>query len=332
MSIRPHPTRAGAWYIDLGYGKNRERVPIEGTREDALFYEAERKKIMRPAKTSCFEKVGILIDRYLESYKLEHLASGQSTQVIRCQHLRPFFGKMLLQNITALHVEQYKQQRVGEEIKPTTINKELCALSGLFKWAEEMGVVEAPPCRIKKFPGKMTKAPIPHVPSRDEIDRIIAEVPAKKRGLFELMFFLGLRRTEALTLRKENINLERQTLVVIGKGGKERVIPIMDAEMLAELKFRCETTKSGYLWESPLTKTCFKDIRGTLKQAAKRAGVEERVYSHLLRHACGTETLETGDLRDVQVLLGHTSSKTTEIYTHIRQDRLKRVMLKRLDK
>ena len=332
MSVRPHPTRAGAWYIDLGYGKNRERIPFEGTKEEALNYEAERKMVMRPVKASCFETVNVLLDRYLDSYKLEHQATGHATQVIRCQHLKPFFGKMLLQNISAVHVERYKQGRVAASIKAATINKELCALSGLFKWAEEMGIIEAPPCRIKKFPGKMTKAPVPHVPSREEIDKIIAEVPAKKRGLYELMFYLGLRRNEALTLRKENVNLKRQAITVKGKGGKERTIPVMDDEMLAELKLRCETTKSGYLWESHLTGTCFVDIRGSLKAAAKRAGVDDRVYAHLLRHACGTETLETGSLRDVQVLLGHTSSKTTEIYTHIRQDRLKRVMLKKIDK
>jgi len=332
MSVRPHPTREGAWYIDLGYGKNRERIPFEGSKQAALEYEAERKKVMRPVKVSCFEMVTTLIDRYLESYKLDHQPAGHDTQKIRCQHLKPFFGRMLLQNISAHDVEKYKQARVAAEISPSTINKELCALSGLFKWAEEMGVVDSPPCRIKKFPGKMTKAPVPHVPSREEIDSIIAEVPAKKRGLFELMFYLGLRRNEALTLRVENVNLERGILTVRGKGNRQRILPIIGEEMLAELKSRCEKTKSGYLWESHLTGTHFKDIRGSLKEAAKRAGVDCRVYSHLLRHACGTETLETGDLRDVQVLLGHTSSKTTEIYTHIRQDRLKRVMLKKIDR
>lgn len=332
MSVRPHPTRKGAWYIDLGYGKSRERIPFEGTREDALAYEAERKKVMRPAKASCFETVNTLIDRYLESYKMDHQPDGYTTQVIRCQHLKPFFGRMLLQNISAQDIERYKQKRLDDGVKPSTINKELCAISGLFKWAEEMQILDNPPCRIKKFPGKLTKAPIPKVPTRDEIDRILAEVPAKKRGLFELMFYLGLRRSEAFKLKAENINVERRIMIVKGKGGKERVVPIIDDGMLAELKHRCETTKSGYLWESHLTGTHFKDIRGALKQAAKRAGVQDRVYAHLLRHGCGTETLENGDLRDVQVLLGHSSVQTTEIYTHIRQDRLRRVMLKKIDK
>jgi site-specific recombinase XerD len=98
------------------------------------------------------------------------------------------------------------------------------------------------------------------------------------------------------------------------------------------VKERIEKVKTGYFWVSPFTGGPYSDIRGCLKNAAKRAGVQGRMYNHLLRHAAGTDLLEFGDLRTVQVMLGHTTSKTTELYTHIRQDRLRSVMKKRFDK
>jgi hypothetical protein len=137
MSVRPHPTREGAWYIDLGYGKNRERIPFAGSKEDALLYEAERKKVKRPVNASCFELVNTLIDRYLDSYKLEHQDAGYKTQIIRCQHLKPFFGRMLLQNISAQEVEKYILASYWKTKSHLLQSKELCALSGLFKWLKK---------------------------------------------------------------------------------------------------------------------------------------------------------------------------------------------------
>ena len=331
MSVRPHPSRKGAWYIDLGYGKNRERIPFEGTEVEARAYEAERKKIKRPIKPSCFELTTTLIDRYLESYKLDHREAGHEKQERCCKFLKQFFGKYLLQNINTQLIEDYKKKRIGEGVKPSTVQKELCALSGLFKWAEEMEIIEAPPCRIKKFRAESIKAPIPDVPMPDEVNRILAEIHPRKRGLFKLMFLLGLRKSEALNLKAEDVNLERLCITVMGKGGRERIVPLIDDEIIEEIKERIKKVKTGYLWVSPFTGEAYQDIRGSLKNAAKRAGVQGRMYNHLLRHAAGTDLLEFSDLRTVQVLLGHTTSKTTELYTHIRQDRLRSAMKKRQD-
>jgi site-specific recombinase XerD len=330
MSVRPHPSRKGSWYIDLGYGKNRERIPFEGTEVEAREYEAERKMLKRPVKTSCFELTTTLIDRYLEFYKTDHQASGYEKQTRCCKFLKQFFGKYLLQNITPQLVEDYKTKRLETGVTRSTIQKELCALSGLFKWAvDDVEILTEAPCRIKKFRTKSIKAPIPDVPMADEVSRIIAEIPANKRGLFKLMFNMGLRKSEAFNIRAEDVNLEREILTVMGKGNKQRVVPLVGDDIIAELKERIEKQKTGYLWVSPFTDGPYQDIRGCLKEAAKRAGVQGRVYNHLLRHAAGTDLLEFSDLRTVQVLLGHSTSKTTELYTHIRQDRLRSAMKKR---
>jgi integrase/recombinase XerD len=327
MSVRPHPTKgSGWWYVDLGYGKDRQRVPFEGSKAEAEQYEADRKRILRPARSSsCFDRVGALLDRYLESYAMEHQPSGTSKQRERVGLIRKQFGAMLLQDITAQEVERYKVWRL-QHVKHTTVNKELSVLAGLFRWSVDMGVLDDPPCKIRRFPPKLTKAPVPQVPSREMMERIIREIPLRVRSLFMLSFMVGLRPGEARGLRQEHWNIERATLAITGKGNKTRHIPVVNPAMAAELTARAQATKSGYLWESPWTKGPYHDIRGALKKAAARAGWTGPIYPHLLRHAAGTEMVGFADLRTVQVMLGHSTSAVTEIYTHIRQDRLREAM------
>lgn len=330
MSVRPHPTKGSSWwYVDLGYGKDRQRVPFEGSQAEAEQYEADRKRLMRPeSSSSCFDRVSALLDRYLDSYIMEHQASGSAKQRERAGLIRKHFGAMLLQNITAQEVERYKAGRL-QHVKHTTVNKELSVLAGLFRWAVEMGVLDDPPCKIRRFPPKLTTAPVPMVPTREIVERIISETPPRVRGLFALMFMVGLRSSEAMGLRVEHWNAERATLTITGKGNKIRHVPVVNEEMAAELTARAEITKSGYLWESSWTKGPYRDIRWALKNAASRAGWTGPIYPHLLRHAAGTEMVGFADLRTVQVMLGHSTSKVTEIYIHIRQDRLREAMERR---
>lgn len=332
MSVRPHPTKGdGWWHIDLGYAEARQRIPFEGTRAEAEQYESDVKRVSRPSPSSCFDRVGDLLNRYLESYAMEHQPSGTAKQRERADYIRRQFGQMLLQNITAQAIEKYKAERL-QSVKHTTINKELSVLSGLFRWAVDMGVLDDPPCKIRRFPPKLTKAPVPMVPSKEIVYRIIAETPPRVRGLFMLMFMVGLRSEEARGLRVEHWNADRATLTITGKGNKTRHVPVVNEAMAAELTARAKKTKSGYLWESPWTNGKYHDIRGALKNAALRAGWDGPIYPHLLRHAAGTEMVGFADLRTVQVMLGHSTSAVTEIYTHVRQDRLREAMERRDNK
>jgi len=222
------------------------RVPFEGTRDEALQTEADIRKARRPARATCFEKVDTLLNRYLEVYETEHLASGTKKQREKAEHIRRHFGKHLLQHITAQDVEAYKAARL-RSVKHTTVNKELSVLSGLFRWAVDMDVLNEQPCKVRRFPPKLTKAPVPKVPSRDVVEKILAAAPARVRGLFRLMFALGLRSEEARHLRTEHWNTERTTLTVTGKGGKTRSLPVVNAEIAAELTTRAAASKSGYL-------------------------------------------------------------------------------------
>jgi integrase/recombinase XerD len=321
MSVTPHPTKGpGHWYVDIGYGKNRIRIPFAGTHEAAKDYERSKRRSRGLATIDTDPRLREISADYLRTYKLDHLPEGYSRQKRSVAIIENYFGAFNMSSITTTLIEQYKYKRM-ETVKPVTINKELCALSGIFKWAKDENRIDLIP-RIKKFPPKLTASPIADIPLRANIIELLPHIPEKIRGLFKLMFFYGLRSGEARNLRIENINLDAKTFWVKGKGGKLRSLPIMDDETFIELEQRCKNNTDGWLWYSPRTKGPYKDIRASLKQAALKAGIPTNMYPHLLRHGCATELVGLTDLRTAQAILGHSTIVTTEKYLHVREHRM----------
>jgi integrase/recombinase XerD len=324
MSVRPHPSKGpGHWQIDIGYGKSRTRIAVHGTKDEAIDMEKgyRRKRGHAPASTD--PRLREITEDYLNTYKLDHLPAGYEKQKTRVALINSFFGQYSLSSIDPPLIEEYKRRRLGDGLKPTTINKELSALSGCLKWAQENNKLENLP-RIKRFPPKLCTAPTPMVPTGKIMREIINEINPRVRELFRLTFMTGIRPSEAVALRKENWHPELSVISVVGKGNKQRIIPITNQNMRDELNRRSGATKSGYLWESHYTGTKYVDIRHSLKSAAKRAGwTSASIYHHLLRHAAGTDHIALGtDIRVVQQLFGHSTIKVTEIYTHIHNNTL----------
>ena len=163
--------------------------------------------------------------------------------------------------------------------------------------------------------------------SRDPFD-------LRARAMLELMYASGLRVTEVATVRLENLDLEEGMIRVLGKGKKVRIIPVgrraLDA-LKNYLRFaRTEFVKAGTSSEIFLSRRGRKLTRRRIAQivaeVAKRAGLDENVYPHLLRHSFATHLLSNGAVfRVIQELLGHSDIGTTQVYTHVDQRRLKSV-------
>lgn len=325
MSIRQHPTKGpGWWYIGIGWGKGQQNYPFQGTKEQALQYEQEIRKLVTPGPPKANPRFNEVLADYVRDYEMHHLPGGAERQKRSLALLKKFFGHHNLLSITPPHIEQYKRQRLDAGVKPTTIQKELAALSGLLHWAEEHDLIDNIP-KIKRFPLKMIKAPTPKVPQLSQVEKILAELPENLRPIFQLQAWCGLRSEEARTLTAGHIIADRRLIIVIGKGGKQRIVPVPDDELWSSIENRLTTaTADEYLWPNPETGEPYRDLRGSLKAAAKRAGYNEHMTPHLFRHAYGTELIGSGvaTLRDVQVLLGHSTSQITEIYTHLSTSRL----------
>lgn len=141
-----------------------------------------------------------------------------------------------------------------------------------------------------------------------------------KKCILMLLYFAGLRKTEALQLRRDDIDLEHNMLRVIGKGNKERLVPIITADLKSELKKAVDRRSgTGFLFISPRTGRPYVNIRPIINRAAKQAGLDsKRVYAHLFRHSFGTHGAMAGvDPRAMQKIMGHASLSTTELYTHL---------------
>ena len=171
---------------------------------------------------------------------------------------------------------------------------------------------------------------LPHVLSKEEVKAILtAHKNIKHRTMLSLIYACGLRRGELLNLKIVDIDSKRGMLRVNhGKGAKDRMVPISEKmlELLREY-YRYEKPKN-YLFEGQNAGEKYNErsLQQVLKQALEKAQIKKPVTLHWLRHSYATHLLENGtDLRYIQELLGHNSSKTTEIYTHVSQKSLQKI-------
>ena len=163
---------------------------------------------------------------------------------------------------------------------------------------------------------------LPNVLSKEEVKLILSVLTnTKHKTMLSLIYACGLRRSELLELTFENIQSDRKVLVIKqSKGKKDRIVPISDKiiEMLRE--YYKEYLPKKWLFEGQQENTKYSDrsLEEVLKKSIRLAKINKPVTLHWLRHSYATHLLESGtDLRYIQELLGHNSSKTTEIYTHV---------------
>jgi len=218
----------------------------------------------------------------------------------------------------------------------TTIARRAAALRSFFRHQTLLGARQDNPAAELELPRRVRR--LPRTLSPSEAERLVEAAAGtqprdlRDRALAELLYGAGLRVSEAVSLERGGVDLERRLVRCTGKGGKERVVPIgrQSAESLRrylargrpflDRRHRAElflNAKGG-----PLTRAGAFLI---LRRLAARAGLEpERIHPHLLRHSFATHLLEGGaDLRSVQEMLGHADLATTELYTHV-SDRRRR--------
>jgi integrase/recombinase XerD len=211
------------------------------------------------------------------------------------------------------------------------------ALRGFFAFLVREGVVPADPTRDLHRPRLAPR--LPRSLSPEEVVRLLSDADDRPLGrrdgaMIELVYATGLRVSEAVSLKVNQVNLEGGYLTVIGKGGKERVVPVGSVARQRLLDYLGTTRPqllrgrlSPYLFVGRagrrLTRQAFWK---RLRLLVRHAGVGGRVSPHTLRHAFATHLVERGaDLRAVQLMLGHADIATTQIYTHVARDRLRAV-------
>jgi Site-specific recombinase XerD len=325
---------------------------FEGTEAEALSYWMEMVRLARKerhAPVGLDPKVVELVPEWKVSYRNDHLHNTVRDLDSCLVPLMRHFGNMHLSELAAPIVfEQYKghrldtpvtvKKRKGEKeedhqaraeaapkISRRTIAKELSYFSSFLRWCNDHGYLEQP-IRIRNFTAKQTTRREAIRPlHRDDVTALVNAIEPKYRGILLCMTDAGLRRSEALQLRAEQVDLRRRIIIVRGKGDKERVMVIASARLHQELSAALEHKKNGYLFPNPKTSDPIKgiekpydSIRKAIIRAAIKAGIDQRLYHHLMRHSFGTNAIMAGaSLKGVQGMMGHVSSQTTELYVHL---------------
>jgi site-specific recombinase XerD len=227
------------------------------------------------------------------------------------------------------------ERRAGRAASSTA--RRLAALRGFVRFASSIGALDADP--TAGLPGARTWDRLPKSLSRAAVDRLLDSVGGRRptdlrdRALLEALYATGARVQEACDWRLEDLRLDDRVIRCVGKGRKERWVPLGEraAEALSawleDARPRLDRAGSDRLFVSRSGRPLDRHrVFRMLRERAAKAGVAPDLSPHTLRHSFATHLLEGGaDLRSVQELLGHASVQTTQVYTHVDRKRLKKV-------
>jgi integrase/recombinase XerD len=219
-------------------------------------------------------------------------------------------------------------------LKPRSAARALAAVRGLYRFLQLEKAMNQNPTAVVETPRAFAR--LPHFLSAEDVDRLLATPdlsdPAgvRDRAMMEVLYATGLRVSELVGLRLDGVNLEGGFVRCLGKGSKERVVPL-GVSACAAVQTYLQSARGVFPSEilfltsrgMPLDRIAFWKI---LKGYAAKAGIRKSISPHVLRHSFATHLLERGaDLRAVQMMLGHAEISTTQIYTHVIRERLKQI-------
>ncbi len=226
----------------------------------------------------------------------------------------------------------------NNKLSATSIARRLAAIKMFHRFLVRERLAPKDPTILVETP-KLLKR-VPDVLTVAEVTAMIDGAKGRKwqafrdRAILELFYASGMRVSELVTLKVDNVNLEIGYVRCLGKGSKERIVPIGEKAKEAVKKY-CETARlvllknkdDSFLFLSRLGKKISRQsVWKLIKIYARRAGIKKEMMPHMLRHSFATHLLEYGaDLRSVQEMLGHSDISTTQIYTHVDRSRLKTI-------
>ena len=220
-----------------------------------------------------------------------------------------------LMRINEQDIQLYLQKMIQAKNSDSYVNQMINSIKFYYEVVKQM------PNRFYSVERPIRKETLPKVISMEEVSAIIRNTPnIKHRCIVSLLYSAGLRRAELLNLKLQDIDSKRMVIFVKnGKGGKDR-LTLLSPSVLKDLRNYFKIWKpKEYLFEGEKGgKYSTGSVMAIINSASKKANIMKKISPHILRHSFATHLLENGtDLRTIQTLLGHSSSKTTEIYTHV---------------
>ena len=244
----------------------------------------------------------------------------------------------LLLDVNQADIEAYLQYRFSRKTSPRSTARLLSALKRFYRLALRDGRIALDPT-LKIDTPKLPRS-LPKSLSESDVDRLLntpdttEPLGLRDKAMLETLYASGLRVSELVTLKVANVSLDMGVLSVMGKGGKERMVPLGEEALLWLSRYLSNARQ--LILGSTISDALFVTQHGAamtrqafwylIKRRAQQAGLTRLPSPHVLRHAFATHLLNHGaDLRVVQMLLGHADISTTQIYTHVARERLKQL-------
>lgn len=230
-------------------------------------------------------------------------------------------------------------QHLYESLSARSVMRKISSLRSFFRFLLLDGYRAEDPTETLESP-KAWRV-LPHYLSEEEVDRLLRQPDLsaahgiRDRAMLEVLYATGLRASELVGVRFEELNFEAGFVRIMGKGSKERVVPLGDSAISfvhryltrSRSRFLRRRVPTPFLFVTqqgkPMTRQYFWML---VKKYAQRAGIQKKLGPHVLRHSFATHLLENGaDLRALQMMLGHADISTTQIYTHVTRRRLRQI-------
>jgi integrase/recombinase XerD len=289
-----------------------------------------------------------VIENYLEHLRVERRLADHTLD----SYSRDLRGLMAFaagqgRSVEALDrraLEAFVRQQRTAGLSPRSVARSIAAIRGFYRFLVlDKQLAESPADDLR--PPKAWPA-LPKFLSLDDVDRLLAQpdvmtaLGLRDRAMFELLYATGMRVSELVKVRAADLRLDEEYLTCVGKGSKERIIPIGEEASKWVRRYQQEgrsqltATRKGI--RAAASPRLFLNARGgalsrvgfwkILKAHGRRAGIRGALSPHVLRHSFATHLLERGaDLRAIQLMLGHADLSTTQIYTHVLEARLRSV-------
>jgi len=274
------------------------------------------------------------VQKYLDYLKYERKLSN-NTYLSYSYNLMQFMNFFIKKNLLKLETNDIRDFLYQDRIKARTRAHYLTVINSFYNYLIDENVIKNNPCETIKLP-KLEKK-LPDFLTFEEVDKLLNINPTKpidyrNVAMLETIYASGLRVSELVDLKINNIDFDECILRIYGKGSKERIVPINDASKNA-LKtyindyrdYLLRGKDSEYVFINNLgTKITRQGFFKILKKVCNENGIKKTVSPHTLRHSFATHLLNNGaDLRVIQELLGHSNLTTTQIYSHLTNEKVK---------
>ncbi len=283
-----------------------------------------------------------MADRYVEKFlnylKVEKNASVHTLRNYRkdLDSVRQLLGEKPWEQVDLLALRHFVAEQRTKGLSKATVARQVATIRSFFRFLCRDGYLSSNPALGLARPKQDRH--LPHFLSVEEASRLVQSPigdglsALRDRAILETLYSAGLRVSELVGLRLRDVDLISQTIRVMGKGKKERLVPVGSYSVRAIREYLKALGRDGENADGPVFRNRLRarltdrSVRRILNRYIIQAGIHQKISPHALRHSFATHLLDRGaDLRSVQELLGHSNLSTTQVYTHVTTERMKKV-------